>query len=108
MHALQVDELWVLRRLQSEQPLSSHVFSTERGGPMTAKGFNTLIHRIGERAGMPFSVHPHMLRHACGFKYANEGKGTRSLQGYMGQRNAQSTVIYTALSPDRFKGWEAE
>jgi hypothetical protein len=33
-------------------------FATERGGPMTPKGFNTLIHRIGERAGMPFPVHP--------------------------------------------------
>ena len=86
MHALQVDELWVLRRLQSEQPLSSHVFSTERGGPMTAKGFNTLIHRIGERAGMPFSVHPHMLRHACGYALANAGHDTRALQAYLGHK----------------------
>ena len=103
MHALQVDELWVLRRLQSEQPLSSHVFSTERGGPMTAKGFNTLIHRIGERAGMPFSVHPHMLRHACGYALANAGHDTRALQAYLGHKNIQHTVRYTELAPTRFK-----
>ena len=105
MHALQVDELWVLRRLQSEQPLSSHVFSTERGGPMTAKGFNTLIHRIGERAGMPFSVHPHMLRHACGYALANAGHDTRALQAYLGHKNIQHTVRYTGLAPHRFKSF---
>jgi integrase len=38
VHPLQGDELRALRRLQREQPPSSHVFSTERGGPMTPKG----------------------------------------------------------------------
>jgi hypothetical protein len=35
-----------------------------------------MMARLGERARMPFSIHPHMLRHSCGFKYANEGKDT--------------------------------
>jgi site-specific recombinase XerD len=54
---------------------------------------------LGERAGMPFLIHPHMLRHGCGFKYANEGKDTRSLQAYLGHRSIQSTVRYTAMAP---------
>jgi tetratricopeptide (TPR) repeat protein len=29
--------------------------------------------RTGELAKLPFPVHPHMLRHACGFKLANDG-----------------------------------
>jgi hypothetical protein len=29
---------------------------------------------------MPFAVHPHMLRHACGYKLANDGHDTRALQ----------------------------
>jgi integrase len=57
---------------------------------------------------MPFLIHPHMLRHSCGFKYANEGKDTRSLQAYLGHRNIQSTVRYTAMAPDRFRGWERD
>jgi integrase len=28
---------------------------------------------------MPFPIHPHMLRHACGFKLANDGHDTRAL-----------------------------
>jgi hypothetical protein len=39
---------------------------TERGGPMTPKAFYALFGRIGQRAKMPFPVHPHMLRHGCG------------------------------------------
>src|SRR5262249_52520678 len=27
----------------------------------------------GEAAEMPFPIHPHMLRHACGFQLANDG-----------------------------------
>ena len=73
VHPLQGDELRALRRLQRVQQPSAHVFATERGGPMAPKGFNTLFRRIGERADMPFPVHPHMLRHACGYALANAG-----------------------------------
>jgi hypothetical protein len=52
VHPLQGDELRALRRLQREQQPSSHVFTTERGGPMTPKGFNTLFRRVGERASL--------------------------------------------------------
>jgi hypothetical protein len=41
-----------LRRLQREQPPGQHLFSSERGGPMTPKSFHALIARLGERAGM--------------------------------------------------------
>ena len=103
VHPLQGDELRALRRLQREQQPSSHVFTTERGGPMTPKGFNTAVHRIGERAGMPFPVHPHMLRHATGYALANAGHDTRALQAYLGHKNIQHTVRYTELSSSRFK-----
>ena len=44
-----------------------------------------------------------MLRHACGYKLANQGVDTRSLQHYLGHRNITHTVRYSELSPDRFK-----
>jgi len=44
-----------------------------------------------------------MLRHACGFKLANEGHDTRSIQQYLGHRNIAHTVRYTELAPGRFK-----
>ena len=57
----------------------------------------------GEAPKMPFPIHPHMLRHACGFKLANDGHDTRALQHYLGHKNIQHTVRYTEMAPDRFK-----
>jgi Phage integrase family len=65
-----------LRRLQREQGVSSHVFMTERDGPMTPKAFHALFGRIGARAKMQFPIHPHMLRHGCGYALANAGHDT--------------------------------
>ena len=70
---------------------------------MTPKAFHALFGRIGTRAKMPFLIHPHMLRHAAGYKLANDGVDTRTLQAYLGHRNIQHTVRYTELSPKRFK-----
>ena len=66
-------------------------------------GFHRLVQRLGEAAKMPFPIHPHMLRHACGFKLANDGHDTRALQHYLGHKNIQHTVRYTDMAPDRFK-----
>jgi integrase len=107
-HYLANSELRALRRLQRENPPGPHVFVSERGGPVTTAWFRKMMARLGERAQMPFPIHPHMLRHSCGFLYANQGKDTRSLQAYLGHRNIQSTVRYTAMAPDRFRGWERD
>ena len=103
VHPIRGDEIRALRRLRRENPTEAHVFVTERGGPMTPMGFHHLMARLGKAAEMPFAVHPHMLRHACGYKLANDGHDTRALQHYLGHKNIQHTVRYTELSPDRFR-----
>jgi integrase len=108
VHPLGGRELRALRRLRREQePQSPFVFSTERAGPFTTAGFRKMVARLGVAAKFEFRVHPHMLRHACGFQLANKGVDTRSLQAYLGHKNIQHTVRYTELAPTRFKGfWE--
>jgi integrase len=104
VHPLTGRELRALRRLQREQePASSFVFTSERGAPFATGGFRTLVARLGKAAGFEVRIHPHMLRHGCGFKLANAGVDTRSLQAYLGHRNIQHTVRYTELAPTRFK-----
>jgi site-specific recombinase XerD len=105
VHPMQGDEVRALRRLQREQGASPHVFASERGGPMTPKAFHALFVRIGARAKISFPVHPHMLRHGCGYALANAGHDTRSLQAWLGHKNIQHTVRYTEMAPDRFKGF---
>jgi integrase len=68
VHPLSGSEIRALRRLRGEQTESRHVFLTERRSPMSPAGFRKLIARTGEGSRFPFPVHPHMLRHACGYK----------------------------------------
>ncbi len=107
VHPLGGGELRSLRRLMREQPEARHVFLSERRSPVSTAGFRKMVWRTGEEGKFPFPVHPHMLRHACGYKLANDGQDTRALQHYLGHRNIQHTVRYTELSPERFKSfWE--
>ena len=95
-HPIIGDETRALRKLQREQdPKSPFVFTPERGSPFTTAGFARMLARAGEAAGLGLKVHPHMLRHACGFALANKGHDTRALQAYLGHRNIQHTVRYT-------------
>jgi type 1 fimbriae regulatory protein FimB/type 1 fimbriae regulatory protein FimE len=104
-HPIRGPELRALRELRRDYPETPYLFVTERGGPMTPATARKLIARAGEVAKLPFPIHPHMLRHSAGYKLANEGHDTRSIQQYLGHRNITHTVRYTELSPDRFKGF---
>jgi integrase len=104
VHPLSGRELRALRRLQREQePTSPFIFTSERGAPFSTAGWRKMVARLGVAAGFDVPVHPHMLRHACGYKLANDGVDTRSLQAYLGHKNIQHTVRYTELAPTRFK-----
>jgi hypothetical protein len=74
-HPLTGKEIRALRQLRRENLQSRFVFNTERGGPVTRAWFLKMIRRTGELAKLPFPAHPHMLRHGCGFKLANDGVG---------------------------------
>jgi len=105
VHPLSGVELRALRRVKRESPVAPFVFTSERGTPFTVSGFRRMITRLGVKAGFTFGLHPHMLRHATGFKLANDGHDTRAIQHYLGHKNITHTVHYTALRSDRFKGF---
>jgi integrase len=94
VHPLGGNELRSLRRLRREQPESRYIFLSERLSPVSPAGFRKMLTRTGEGSKFPFPIHPHMLRHACGYKLANDGQDTRALQHYLGHKNIQHTVRY--------------
>jgi len=104
-HPLTGRELRALRRHQRESTKSPFVFVSERGAPLSAPGFSRMVERTAVAAKLEIKTHAHMLRHACGYKLANDGHDTRSLQAYLGHKNIQNTTRYTALAPDRFKNF---
>ena len=102
IHPLRGVELRALRGVQRKYPKSPSVFLSERGGTLNDSTVRKMIARAGTLAGIPFPVHPHMLRHATGFYLANKGFDTRAIQAYLGHRNITHTVRYTELVPGRF------
>jgi len=105
IHPLKGDEIRALRQLRRDWPDGPYLFVNERGSPITPSGFSKMLSAAGAKAGLGFPVHPHMLRHACGYYFANQGKDTRSLQDWLGHKSIQHTVRYTQLSAERFRDW---
>ena len=106
-HPLRGPQLRALRQLQREYPKSPYVFVSERGAPLSPRSVRHILARAGEEAGLDFAVHPHQLRHACGYFLASKGHDTRAIQDYLGHRDIHHTVRYTKMAPQRFESfWE--
>ena len=98
-------EIRALRRIRREQQTGErYVFVSERGAPLTANGFFKTLRRAALSIGMD-DVHPHLLRHACGYKLVNQGVDTRTLAAYLGHRQMANTARYTKMNAHRFDGF---
>jgi site-specific recombinase XerD len=93
-----------LRKVRREQPAGlRHVFVSERRAVHSERVFQDAQpscrqYRLGRR-------HPHLLRHACGFKLVNDGVDTRTLAAYLGHRQIANTARYTKMDARRFNGF---
>jgi type 1 fimbriae regulatory protein FimB len=103
-HPIAGDELRAIKRYRAiRADALPWLFVSERGQPLTRQSVNYLIAKAATRAGLP-PVHPHMLRHSCGFSLANRGYDLRLIQDYLGHRDPKHTVRYTRVSAGRFAG----
>ena len=105
IHPLRSPEIRALRQIQRDYSDTSYVFVSERKAPLSTRSIRHIIARAGELAGIPFQVHPHQLRHACGYYLAAQGHDTRAIQDYLGHKNIHHTVRYTQMSPHRFENF---
>ena len=104
VHPLSGREIRALRNLWRRQAVGAPwVFVTSRRGPMTRNGFFKLLAKAAGRAGIA-DVHPHLLRHATGFRLVNQGIDTLSLAAYLGHANVQNTKRYARMDAARFDG----
>lgn len=94
---LQVREAW--RDCDSDR-----LFLSQLRPRLSRQQVYRMLRRYGELAGIDIVVHPHMLRHACGYSLADNGCDTRLIQDYLGHRNIHHTVRYTASNVQRFQG----
>ncbi|HHZ8738777.1 TPA: tyrosine-type DNA invertase [Escherichia coli] len=111
VHPLLAEEVtclrsWLTARETIKSPAAEEegdwLFISRSGRPLTRQRFYDLLADAGRKAGLAVSVHPHMLRHGCGYALADNGIDTRLIQDYLGHRNIRHTVIYTASNSARF------
>lgn len=105
IHPLRSPELRALRQIQRDYLDTQYVFVSERKAPLSTRSVRHIVARAGERALIAFPVHPHQLRHACGYYLAASGHDTRAIQDYLGHKNIHHTVRYTQMSPQRFESF---
>ena len=105
IHPLRSPELRALRQILKSYPDTQYVFVSERKAPLSTRSIRHIVARAGELAGIPLMVHPHQLRHACGYYLASLGHDTRAIQDYLGHKNIHHTVRYTQMSPQRFESF---
>lgn len=100
---------WLAERTRYVQEDVPWLFTTRTGQRISRQRIYTLVRQYGAAAQLPVRVHPHMLRHACGYSLAERGNDTRLIQDYLGHRNIRHTVVYTASNAERFhSAWNGE
>jgi type 1 fimbriae regulatory protein FimB/type 1 fimbriae regulatory protein FimE len=103
-HELRALKRYLKQRGDSQLPW---LFLSERGNQFTRFTLNYMVRTAATRAGLAFSVHPHMLRHGCGYALANRGYDLRLIQDYLGHRDPKHTTRYTRTAANRFERlWE--
>jgi type 1 fimbriae regulatory protein FimE len=104
VHPIPGSELRLLRKLEREKN-SRYIFLSERKSPLTTQAVYRMLRNVEQDLGWDFPIHPHMLRHSCGYYLANQGNDTRAIQMYMGHTSINNTVLYTQLTGDQFKNF---
>jgi integrase len=107
-HPLHKDEIKALKKVAPrEEHRTGIVFANERGGKLTESCIRKLVARAGKRAGFPFHVHPHQLRHACGHTMANKKIATSIIAHWLGHVDERNTKRYAKIDDATLKGiWD--
>jgi type 1 fimbriae regulatory protein FimB len=97
MHPIEGDELRAIRRyLATRNDNLPWLFLSERQGRLSRFAINYVVERTAKAAGFD-NLHPHCLRHSCGYALADKGVDLRTIQEWLGHRSIEMTIRYTGF-----------
>ncbi len=79
------------------------VFLNQRGGRLTTRGLEDVVHACVLRAGIVRRATPHTLRHSFATHLLDRGADLRSVQELLGHAHLTTTQIYTHVSIERLR-----
>lgn len=103
-HPLIPGDAALLKKLHPAE--SGWVFKSEskKGtGHVSESGFAKIVERAGERAKLKYPIHPHMLRHSCGFWLRAQRHDLLDIRDWLGHKAVKNTERYAKAGPDRFR-----
>jgi type 1 fimbriae regulatory protein FimB len=95
---------WLTERAKLNPPDEvEELFISERRKALSRVTVWLMVKQVAAAAGLEtLDVHPHSLRHSCGYSLVNRGTDIRVIQSFLGHRSISSTVRYTKLDSRRF------
>jgi len=88
---------WLELRAQLALAEEAALFVSRRGTRLTASQVRSRLRRLGIEAGLPTSVHPHMLRHSYASHLLQSSGDLRAVQELLGHASISTTQVYTQL-----------
>jgi site-specific recombinase XerD len=79
------------------------LFVSERKMQLTRQAVAYIVAEAGKRAKLGH-VHPHMLRHSCGYRLAEKRTDLRTMQDLLGHRDPKHPAHYTRIAASNFEG----
>lgn len=103
-HPITGDEMRMLRKyLRTRNDDLPWLFISERMQPLSDRSVRQIVKDAATVAKLR-RIHPHMLRHSCGFYLREKDHDQRTIQEYLGHASPESTARYTRLSAKAFEG----
>ena len=88
---------WLEVRPGLAHPDEPALFVSQRGTRLTASQVRSRLKALALEAGLPTSVHPHMLRHSFASHLLQSSGDLRAVQELLGHANISTTQVYTKL-----------
>lgn len=88
--------------LYAKNPLPcTSFFLSDKGQTLTTRGVQTILRNIETKTGVPYDLHPHILRHSFATLLLESGADLRVIQELLGHTSINATQIYTHVSTDK-------